>query len=74
MTLPIIEVDDLRVWCVIAEYDIQIAITINVDQAARIRAIGGVAEIVGRRKMAATVTDKHAAHERPMPSFDEQNV
>ena len=74
LALPIVHVNDLRVWCVITKYDIQIAITVNIDQSARVRPIGQVAEIVGRGKAAPAVAEKHPAPERPMPSLDKQNV
>src|SRR4030095_16189129 len=72
--LAIVQVDDLRVWCVITQYDIQIAITINVDQAAGVRAVGLVAEIVRGGKVAPAIAEQHPALERPMPSLDEQDV
>src|SRR6267142_3591632 len=74
VALPIVYVDDLRIWCVITQHHIQVAIPINVDQAARVRPIGRVAEIVGRGKVAPAVAEKHPAPERPMPSLDKQNV
>jgi hypothetical protein len=74
VSLPIVQIDNFRIWFVIAEHDIQITIAINVNQTARIGAIWHITEVVGYRKVAPAIAEKDPAHEGPMPPFGEHNV
>ncbi len=74
VALPIIQVDDLRIWGVIAEHHVQIAIPVNVDQPPRVRALRCIAEIVGGQYVASAVAEEDSTPPGPMSFPDEHNV
>ena len=74
VTLAVVQIYDLRIRSVIAEDDIQIAITVDVDQPTGIRAIRGLAEIVSGQNVTPAVAQENPALQWPMPSLNEQNV
>src|ERR1051326_682977 len=74
MAVAIIQVSNFRIGSIIAEHDIQITIAVEVYQAPRIRAIGCFRQVVGSRKVTASVAEKDAADLWPMPSIDEKKV
>ena len=71
---PVVEMDDLRVGLVVADHDVEVTISVQVDEHARVRAIGRASEGIRRLKPTAPITQKDEVFERPVSSFHQHDV
>lgn len=74
VSLPVIQVNELRIWGIVPQDNIKIPIAVDVDQLRGIGPERDLAKIVDDREANMAVIEQDPTHEGPVPPFRKDDV
>jgi hypothetical protein len=70
----VVQVDDFGVWSVVADDHIEVAISVDVNEHARVRTVRLPPEWISGLKGSIPITEQNEVFERPVAALHKHNV